>query len=214
MIATLDDVKGKLDLPASDTSRDDALTLALESASAKVLDLCRYSEADVTGHQQLFRNVQFNRDLFLDLRPINVAAGHVVVFEGRGLGQPDWSELTGDVLDAQEGRVIVLGASAWWPPQRTLQPAFQRWRDPIWPQIRVTYDVVGVTSNPASELIDAAASLAAFWYDRDLAGAKEDSRIGQVQVTWLNEALPSTLLEKISKHVRGESAAGGVAGWV
>lgn len=208
MLGTLDDLKGKLDIPESDTSRDGPLTLALETATAKVLHLCRYAEEDEASHVETFRNVTFNRDLLLELRPIDP---DTIVFEGRALGEATWSTLDGDVLNADEGRVILLGASAWWPPTNTLQPGFTKWRDPVWPLIRVTYDVTGLGNNPASELIDAAASLAGFWYDRDLAGAGESSMIGPVSRKWLNESLPKTLLEKLTGHMSGR---GGGAQWV
>lgn len=205
MLGTLEDLKGKMDIAATDVSRDGALTLALETASVKVLDLCRYAELDAPATKEIFRNVQFNRDLFTALRPIAN-----VVFEGRALGESVWSTLDGDVIDPAEGRIILLGASSWWPPQQPTA-AFRRWRDPVWPIIRVTYDVTGFGADPADELVDAACSLAAFWFDRDLAGASDTSTIGPVSRKWLNEGLPAPLLEKLSKHTKKR---GGGARWV
>lgn len=214
MLASLEDLKGKLDIPATDLSRDSALLLVLESASEKVLDVCRYSETAITARQEIFRNVQYNRDLFTALRPID--PGVAAVFEGRPLGQgadgtqPAWSKLEGDVIDAAEGRFTLLGASGWWPPtQRGLQPNYQRWRDPEWPIIRVTYNVTALAP-PPDELVDACASLAAFWFDRDLAGAGSVSQIGQVRREWLNDALPATFTARLSSHI----SVGAGAQWV
>jgi hypothetical protein len=199
---TLDDLKGKIGLPVSDTSRDDALTLVLEGASAKVAELARFSEANETGRVDLFENIQVGTKIVLERRPVDVSQNAVVV-EGRYLAATEaWSALSFDLLDADKGELLVLGRDAWWPPTLVLRPPFMQWRNVTWPQVRVTYDVTGQGSDSSApqELQDVTVALARYWYDRDLAGAATSEQIGVLTREYSTEAVPAWVLSRLAKH--------------
>lgn len=202
MFGTLDDLKGKLGLPVTDTSRDDALTLVLEGASAKIEELARFSEAGETGRQDTFTDVQTGTLLTLSKRPINQGQTPVLV-EGRWPSTTaGWFTLSADVYSEEDGKVMVLGRDAWWPPLLVLRPPYERWRNLIWPVVRVTYDVKaqGSGSEAPQELQDAALSLASYWYDRDLAGAAESVQMGQLVKELMTAPIPPWVLSRVSKH--------------
>jgi hypothetical protein len=208
MLATLAEVKGKLGIPTTDTSRDSDLTLVLQAAGERILDLTRCLEGDAT-RVDLHRNVRLNHGLLLEKRPVSA----VTRVEGRGLGMTGWVDLSYDLLDAGRGEIVLLGAGAWWPPT-SLQPEwFRRWRNPEWPLVRVTYQVTGLGSadgsppEPPQDIRDAVASLAAYWYRRDLANAAEASSIGEIREEWLSEAVPAWALARLARYLERGLAA-------
>ena len=210
MIGTIDDLKGKLDIPVTDESRNDALTLVMESASIRILEECNYEDADATDRVEIYEHVQVGNPLMLERRPITVTADvPQVAVAGRGLGEkddagaPSWTDLEFDVVDAERGKIVILGSDlGWWPPQDP-RPKFKRWREPEWPIVRITYDVDGQGGVAADQdLIDATASLAAFWYKRDLAGASSEVTLGAIGEKYLDEPLPGWVMPRLRKHLR------------
>lgn len=212
MLASLENVKGKLGIALTDTSQDEAITLVLQDASVKILSLGRYSETDLAGRQDIFQEVQVETPVALTLRPVSA----VTLVEGRTPGNTDWVTLAYDLTDATKGEVSLLGAESWWPPtpDRIVRPRFSRWREPTWPIVRVTYDVTGIGSEgnvaPAavvpSDLRDATAALAAYWYDRHLALASESAQVGQIRRTYMDADIPSWVLSSIASHMEEQRA--------
>lgn len=207
MLATLADLKGKLGIPSSDTSRDADLALVLEAATERVLDLTRHLETDAS-RTDTFRNVRFNHSFLLGKRPV----ASVTRVEGRGLGMTSWVALSYDLLDAGRGEIVLLGAGAWWPPTEAQQERFRRWRNPEWALVRVTYQVTGLGAadgtppEPPKDLRDATASLAAYWYRRDLAGAAQGSQIGLVREQWLSEPVPAWAQARLARYLESRLA--------
>jgi hypothetical protein len=197
-IATLDDVKAAAGIAPDDTSKDEALQLALDAASAKVLDLTRHVEATVGGRIDTFRDVQLDTVLALTKRP--VAA--LTTVEARSFGNSGWTTMSADLVDANEGEIVVLGMQNWWPPTLRLTPASQRWRNPRWPIVRVTYDVTGVAGSVPGDLLGATSALAVYWWQRDNAGAASVEKVGQLARTWTNEPLPGAVLSRLASYRR------------
>jgi hypothetical protein len=204
MLATLDELKGRLGI--SDTSLDDELTTILTAASEKVLDLCGYVSADTTGIVETFRNVQQGREFLLAKR--NVTGTPTV--EGRAHGT-SFLALSSDLLDPADGVLMILGAAEWWPPNYVEQrrPSFRRWREPIWPVVRVTYDAAGIGDEQTAPdpLRNGALRLAVFWRSLDQAGATVEARVGQLEQTLSEKPLPKDLTSILGSHYRRREAA-------
>ena len=200
MLATVEDVKAKLELAATDTSRDDALLLVLGSASEKVLELTRRLEFDVQGRVDTLRDVQVGVPFLLSKRPVaNVVA------EYRPVGSAAWAGLTEDVLDAERGEVIVVGADSW--PPSTVRPL--SWRTLRYDLVRVTYNVEGTDSGEAVEparLRDAAAALAAYWFDRQVGGAAKSLSVGFLKKEYLDLDVPAWVTALLGDDATGAGA--------
>jgi hypothetical protein len=208
--ATLEDVKGKLGIAASDASRDDALVLVLDATCERLEDLTRYSADKISGRQDVFRDVQATRTIALTRRPIAVVNGvPTVTVEGRPLGAAaSWSTLAADVVDAEKGELVLLGFQAWWPPSQFRRPRSARWREYAWDVVRVTYDVAGQgdAGAAAPKLIDVNAAWAAYLYQRHLAGAREQQAIGPIREVLMSESLPGFVAAAVAALDSGEMA--------
>lgn len=206
MLATLDEIKTRLDIELADTSQDDALTTMLNAASQKVLDLCRYVET--TGQVvEYHRNVQQAREFKLERRKVDPAA---ITVEGRSHGNDTFQTLASDLLDPDDGVAMILGSAEWWPPNYAEQrrPAFRRWREPIWPVVRVTYTAIGIGDEQSApdELRQATLRLATYWREIDNVGATTSMKIGQLSQSWSDRPAPSDLRSILGRHYRGTSA--------
>lgn len=196
MLADIADVKAKLELAEADDSRDDALELVLEAATAKTLSLTRYSELDEESRQDTFKNVRIGVEMTLSRRPVTD-----VVVEYRWLGSDQWVEAVSDVTDANEGTVLIVGAESFPPSTR---PSGS-WREVRYDVVRVTYGVFGVCSGDAApaDLRDATAALAAYWYDLHTAGAASSLNIGLLSKTLRGEAVPPWYMAALGDHASG-----------
>lgn len=211
MLALLDDIKTRLDIDAADVSMDDDLTAILETASEKILSLCRYSE-NADEIVEIVRNVQQGREYRTKTRLLVADSGtpDVAVFkaEGRGHGS-SFQQLAVDVLDSTDGVWMILGSSEWWPPNyvEERRPRFRRWREPIWPVVKLTYGVVGVGDPAPRELSDAAVSLAIHWLTQSKSGAITDVQIGQLKQSISDAPVPSHVKAMLgSTHYRQTGA--------
>jgi hypothetical protein len=211
MLATLDELKGRLGIALSETTFDDELTTVLTAASEKVLDLCGYVEADTpagTPIVELFRNVQQGREFKLKVR--NLLDGGTLLVEGRGHGT-EFLPLSADLLDPTDGVLMILGAAEWWPPNyvEERRPTFRRWREPIWPVVRVTYQAAGIGDEQTApdQLRHGALRLAAYWRGMDKAGATTEARVGQLEQTLAEQPLPKDLKSILGSHYRRSVSA-------
>ncbi len=200
MLATLAAVKVKLDIPASDTSRDSAITATVNAANAWALAQTRY---DLTGgtYTHYDRSVPPLVPYALPLRPLAaVSAAHVSTDGGI-----TWSALSATVLDAAGG-LIALGldqaASGWdWPPSPA-EPPWARWRYPadrVLPYVRITYTTTAYS--PPADITDAVTALAAYWYDRHGAGAAQSQSFAGQSTTWSMEAVPPWVRAAVVRHL-------------
>jgi hypothetical protein len=210
MLATLQQLKDRLGI--TDAGQDAQLTTLLQSASDKVLDLCGYKEADTPGIVELLRNVQQGREVRTGYR--NEIASTTFLVEGRGHGTA-FSTLASDLLDPDDGVFLVLGSAEWWPPNfvEERRPRFRKWREPVWPVVRVTYDVIGIGTgaNAPQPLQQAALRLASFWLSLEQAGATAEARVGQIEQEMSEMPVPQDLRSILGRHYRGR---GVVATWV
>jgi hypothetical protein len=187
-LATLAQVKAKLRIPVSDTLDDVALQGALDSAESYVLAETGYS-LEALNAQDIFTNVQPCRILRLSKRPVdNVTA------EARALGEDSWHAVDVAIVGADVGLVALLG-------QQQLA-SWASWRDLTYDLVRISYTVVALNPVPA-ELVDAAAELAAYWFQLQLAGPAKDSAAGPArQSVALEMPVPATVRAALARHVR------------
>lgn len=203
MFATIEDVKGKLRRPLTDSSDDAALELVLAAASKQIEEATGYASKPIEGRVQTFRNVEEGRLLKLDRRPVsNVAvAGRL-----RGDADSEFTPLLADVQDASRGELVLLTGKDWWPPvQRPTRDLF------VWPVVRVTYDVAGQGEgfDAPPRLRDVTAALAVYWFERHAAGASESRSIGKLAETLASSAIPAWVLGALGDDDHREHA-----GWV
>jgi hypothetical protein len=156
-------LKDRLGIPASDTSRDAALTSLLAAVNAYVLRTTHYALEDGTVASELHDNYREYTDLYTALRPLDPATA--VTARGRVLGSTDWTDLVVEVIDAAKGRVKIIGNSSVlrpWPPTAWTTGLVRRWRQNKWPLIELGYDYTAPSAAILAELASAAADLAAF----------------------------------------------------
>jgi hypothetical protein len=198
-------VKAKLGIPADDTGQDAAIAAVLAAAEAWVLDRTRY---DLTGGTRIevLADVPVGLPVALKRRPVTA----LVAVEGRllgtGPGPEQWTPLAAGLRDAGAGTLVVLGANepTAWPPSAGvgvgMAPWF-RWRSAVtWPQVRVTYTVAALSPVPA-DLADLTATLAAYWYDRDRAGAASETDLDPVRMVYHDAAVPPWVSVRLARHV-------------
>jgi hypothetical protein len=196
VLATVEDVKRKLELAVTDESHDDALELVTATANDRVLALCRHVATDET-RVQVFEDAGVGDVLTLERRPVAAVALHAKAAGG------DWYELEADVIDADKGKVAVVGSSGW--------PFYRDESAKPWPFLRATYEVSGVGEDddaPAA-LRDSAAALAAYWYRQHLAGPVTESTVGAIRQTVTTAAEPPWLGRALADYMDDDAGTGG-----
>ena len=152
-LATLAQLKGLLGIDSGDTSRDVALQLALDSAEESILAVTGYSLTALTGRVDIFENKRVGSPIQLSKRPVS---GTFVV-EGRVMGafDSDFNGLAASLPDVNKGRMTLLGlqdlSTFYYPgafPPRPDPTGYFKWRGFTWAVVRVTYDVLALTSIP------------------------------------------------------------------
>lgn len=210
MLATVEQVKRVLDIPEADTQDNEYIVWLVDQANRRVLDQSRLSLAAEVGRIDTFHEVQVGRRIRLSRRPVT----QVTAAEIRTLGSDsEFSSVTFDLADAKRGLVILLGGFGLdvWPPREPPSLAFS-WRDPIWPVVRITYDTGALAAGSEDEvrLRGAAASLAAYWYERFRAASKASESIGPFRQTFMEAAIPPWVQSQIEQV----ADRGGSADWV
>ncbi len=212
-------VKAKLGIPVDDTGQDAAIAAVLAAAEAWVLDRTRY---DLTGGTRIdvLVDVPVGLPVALKRRPVTalVAVEGRLLGIGTGTGPEQWTPLAAGLRDAGAGTLVVLGANepmAWGGGGvgvgvgGGMAPWF-RWRGAvIWPQVRVTYTVAALSPVPA-DLADLTATLAAYWYDRDRAGAASETGLDPVRMAYHDAAVPSWVSVRLARYVPTPA----IAAWV
>jgi hypothetical protein len=170
-LGTLEGLKDKLSIPATDTSRDAELELLLLAAQRYVLRQTRYAVDDGTITAEIHENVREGDAIYAKVRPIDETEDLVV--SGRLLGSDSWTILEAELVDANEGRIrIVNSIDAPWPP---VQAAWSAWpwgrrRKAVWPIVRLAYANLEAPAEGIEDLALVVEVLAAHW-DREGAGA-------------------------------------------
>lgn len=208
MLGQIGDLKELVGIDDADVTQDTTLTLALETASVKILDYCKLVEVDTPAIVETFRNVQQGREYKTGVRNVDTSTNAFLV-EGRGQGAGiGFAQLAADLIDPVEGVWMILGSADWWPPvyaTENRRERFRRWREPTWPVVRVTYDATGVGDSNA-RLTTAATSLASYWLSQAKAGAVTQVTLGQLAQEIEREAMPSHIPSMLGNQYRGSGA--------
>lgn len=200
MIATIDTVKLKLGIALGRTDRNGEIETALAAAEQRLLKLARLTEDEQTVTES-FLAQQEEKTIQTRLRPVS----EITVAQAR-MERGDWQDVTVDILDADEGVIVLRGAAAGWPPILTdTVPAV------TWSALRVTYVATGVATDPPDALSDTIAALAAYWVERHRAGASSSVGAGPLRETFMTVGIPDWVTEAIAGFTTG---TGGGAGWV
>lgn len=213
MLAQLSDIKTRLGIDAADTTQDDDLASILEASADKILSLCRYVDEDTDGIVEMFTDVQQSQTYRTKTRLLAAPSGTpdpaVFKVEGRGHGTT-FVQLAVDVLDPADGSWMILGASEWWPPNyvEERRPKFRRWREPVWPVVKVTYNAVGIEgdTDSAATLREATIALAIHWLGQSQAGAVTDVQIGQMKQTISDQPIPQHVKAMLGSHAKRAGA--------
>jgi hypothetical protein len=211
-LCTLADVLARLQLTSDGGDQDavlEALRLAVEEA---VLDLTGYTFKSGSQTEQMI-NVQLGVSRLTKYRPIlplSTNPTKVIKFEARSLASDLFSTLVGDILDPEKGRVMVVATelTPLYPPNTGTSP-WLRWRQQIWPIVRVTYtvDPLGSNTNPIPAALErAAVEWVAAIYSRPAGGAVRSWSTEGVSETYedLKHAAPSVVTLLLARHIRGQ----------
>lgn len=177
-LATLEQLKAALSISATDTSRDVDLTTALIGATRHVLARTRYALVP-RAVTEIHEHVLEGSALWSKLRPIDT--GVTVTARARVLGSSDWTDVVADVVDAQLGKVKIIGVTASlriWPPPTYPGGLVRRNRMWRWPILELGY----TTAEPdgLEDLELATASMAAFLIREAERGSSVLETVGQV----------------------------------
>lgn len=203
---SVDNVKHKLQIPEANKAHDEHVKGALLAARLRVIERTGL-DLDGAGNSpgsivDIFRNVRSGNPILLTRRP--VAA--ITTAEIRGhASTPQWSALGADLVDAQAGEVVLTAETLpFWPPEEQ-RPGWYRWRDPIYPIVRITY-TTSVYEAP-EDLAQAIEDLAAYWYGQARAGVASSASMGGISKTFRNESVPEWIAARIAPYERGRRAA-------
>ena len=190
-LATLAQVKAKLGIDASDTSEDTPLLDVLGAAEAYILERTGFTLAAGSFTEYMFAWLP-GRAIRLKHRPVATA-----VAETRAVGVLTWSERTIDILDPDEGLVVVPGID--WMAAETVFP-FWLLRDSE-TTLRIRYTTGAWT--PTADISDACAVLAAAWYTQGKSAGLESAKIGNVQEWYARQPVPPHVSAVLARYERG-----------
>ena len=163
-IGTLEGLKSKLGIAASDRTRDAELEITLLAARRYVLRTVRYAAAagEVT---ELHENVREGDALRAMTRPLDSEVA--VVVEGRRHGSDTWTVLSSELIDPIDGRLrVVKSIDSPWPAIHVGWSPFYRRNRYVWPILRLSYTALDAPLEGLEDLSLAVEVLAASW-DRD-----------------------------------------------
>lgn len=164
-LTTLADVKSRLSIPSSDTSKDALIESYIPGVEEDILALTGYS---FTGGQRVDTLTDWQRGTtrLSEVRPVL----SIVNIEGRVLGtQATFNKLLGDIKNPRDGRVLLVGyLNAFYDPRAGYGAAYgggtwenwYKWREYTWPIVRLTYtvDPLGSDTNPVPKTLTVAAT--------------------------------------------------------
>lgn len=196
-LATLTQVKAKLDVLATDTSLDTAIQAVLDAASAFVVSDAGYT-LSATALTEVFRNVPRDGTIYTAKRPITTLASVKI----RDPGSAVLTTITGDLVDAARGEIILVPDLAGWGwPTYDVFPRSARYRLGEWSILQVDYTPTATAAATYPDLTDAEAELAAYWYREHRANAKSVTS-GLGGETFLNMGIPPSIQAILRKHKR------------
>jgi len=205
-LLTLQDVKDRLRITTTD--QDDALEALRAAVEAWVLDLTGYVLTAETGVVEFHQNIRLGLQFKTRKRPVSA----VTKVEGRtwGAGATSFTNLNGDLIDPTQGLVIAVGDdlsgfSGSEIPPRQGQALHFRWRERIWPVIKLTYDVSALSPIPA-DLRGGAIEMVAFLHSLPAAGALKSVTVEAISESYsdaqLQGSLPIATRAMLARHQR------------
>jgi len=199
-ILTLQDVKTRLGI--TDSSRDLELEAVRAGVEEWILDVTGYSLTALSGFTETQQNIRTALRFRTSKRPITT----LVSIESKELGG-DYSVLSSELLDATKGEVIIIAVGFGGtdvPPVGGQAPWF-KWRNKIWPLVRVTYDVAELNPIPA-DLKSGAIEMTAFISSIPSGGALKSVSVGSISETYADTqnaaALPLATRTMLGRHQR------------
>jgi len=163
-LATLDQIKSRLRLPSGTTSQDDLIDAYREAAEEAILNATGFSFVSSSSFTDTLTDWQRGTTRITRYRPVLTLTN----VEGRVLGtQATFNQLLGDIKNAFDGRILLVGyLNAFYDPRAGYGAAYgggtwenwYKWREYAWPIIRMTYtiDPLGSDTNPIPKALTAA----------------------------------------------------------
>lgn len=214
-LATLDEIKTRLQLSGSNPDRDAMLDAYRLAAEEKVLDLIGMAFDDSNGNvkTEQHENVQLGISRLMKLRPIvpmSADPQRTVQLRARSLASNTFDTILGDIRDPAEGRIMPLASELTpvFPPVGGQAPWY-RWRQMIWPTVVFTYkvDPLGSSTNPVTAsmnraVIEWAASMAY----RPGGGIVKSYSAEKISETFQDQiVVPQTVYALLGKLVRSQA---------
>ena len=200
-----EDVLARLQMPpdSPDAAVVESLRLAVED---RILSLTGFTflEGGVQSEEQI--DVQLGVSRVMRLRPLvpidPTSVTRYVTLEARSMASDTYAQIIGDLRVPFEGRIMPLASELTpiFPPVGGLAP-WLRWRQMIWPGVRVTYKVqalgdgTGGTLKVPAALARAAIDWAASLYAMPGAGRLRSLNLERVSEAYVDQAVP--------RHVQG-----------
>jgi hypothetical protein len=226
-LATLAEIKGRLELADVDATRDAVLEAWRLAIQERVLDLTGFLLPDdpyFTSIQKVEeqQNVQLGMSRLMKYRPLvpmSTDPTKAVTLRARMLGSSTSDTILGEIRDTWRARVIALAselpsASAWPPTGIGVTAVWRRWQQAIWPTIEYTYlvDPLGSPTNPTPEALNrTVVEWAAFvWAMKPHSGRVRSFSAESVSETYENypvtTAVPPIVSLLLSRYIRGQGS--------
>jgi hypothetical protein len=169
-LTTVEEIKSRLRIPADQHDRDAEIDVYREAVEEDILALTGFT---FKGGQHVDSLTDWQRGTtrLTSLRPVLA----LLNVEGRVLGtQATFNQLLGDVKNAYEGRILLVGyLNAFYDPRAGYGAAYgggtwenwYKWREYTWPLVRLTYtaDPLGSDTNPIPKALTVAALESVAW---------------------------------------------------
>lgn len=197
-LCTLEQVKRKLQIPASDPLDDAALAPVRDAAEVYMLAATGYVLADTLQTERL-QPAPRGQPIRLLRRPVaNVTA------QARMAGSTAWTPVAVDVLDADQGIIVLPVIDPLPLTQAGTSAPWYLWHLRQWDLVEISYTAQALAAVPA-DLSDATATLAAWWYQLQLAGPATTSETGPIRATYDPNPIPPVVAATLARYRAGGS---------
>lgn len=214
-LTTVEDVKRRLSIPSDDTSKDALIESYLPAIEEDILALTGYTFKG-GSRTEIVTDWQRGTTRLTNLRPVLT----LVNVEGRVLGtQATFNQLLGDIKDPTKGRILLVGyLNAFYDPRAGYGAAYgggtwenwYKWREYVWPIIRLTYtvDPLGSDTNPVPKVLTAAATE---WAAYILGKPAGSGALTSVSIEKVSEGygqarkIPSFVQAMLGRHIREQA---------
>ncbi len=204
-LANLDQLKGKLSIPLTDTSRDADLQIVLGAVTAFILKRTRYALVPTTVTDELHENIIEGSQVWTKLRPIDPS--FTIVADARVYGATQYTGLIPDLIVPGDGQLRILGITGSlriFPPPPPVIGLVRRHKAFRWPIVRLQYRTL--EPDGLEDLSDACAAMAAYVERVGATGHLTSSQVGLVKDDYAAlvpglPAFPPALEALVAQHV-------------